>query len=130
MSDEVADEVEAARLPGIGLLEEPRRFSPSGDLARSVLGQVGVDNEGLSGLEAKYDDLLRGVPGELHVEQAPGGRTIPAGERRIEPALRGDDLVLTIDRSLQFETERALGAQILAKGAKGGTAIVTRPDTG
>ncbi len=130
VTDEVADAVEAAHLPGIALLEEPKRFAPAGDLARSVLGQVDVDNLGLSGLEKKYDDLLTGTPGELKFEQAPGGRTIPAGDRRITPAVRGDDLVLTIDRSLQYETERALGAQILAKGAKGGTAIVTRPDTG
>ena len=130
VTDEVADAVEAAHLPGIALLEEPKRFAPAGDLARSVLGQVDVDNLGLSGLEKKYDDLLTGTPGELQFEQAPGGRTIPAGDRRITPAVRGDDLVLTIDRSLQYETERALGAQILAKGAKGGTAIVTRPDTG
>jgi cell division protein FtsI (penicillin-binding protein 3) len=95
-----------------------------------VLGQVDVDNAGLSGLEKKYDDLLTGVPGELKVEQAPGGRTIAGGDNRITPAQRGDDLVLTIDRSLQYETERALGAQILAEGAKGGTAVVTRPDTG
>ena len=130
VSDELADAVEAAAIPGIFLLEEPRRFAPAGDLARSVLGQVGVDNEGLSGLELQYDDLLTGVPGQLHVEQAPDGRTIAAGERRLEPAVRGDDLVLTIDRAMQYETERALAAQILAKHAKGGTAIVTRPDTG
>ena len=130
VSDELADAVEEAQLPGIGLLEEPSRYSPSGDLARSVLGQVGVDNEGLSGLERKFDDVLEGVPGELQFEQAPGGRTIPAGERRVEPAQRGDDLVLTLDRSLQYETERALSAQILAKGAKGGIAVVSRPDTG
>jgi cell division protein FtsI (penicillin-binding protein 3) len=128
--DEVAEAVEQAHLPGIALLEEPKRFKPAGDLARSVLGDVDVDNLGLTGLEKKYDDLLTGVPGELEVEQGPGGRTIPAGERRITPAQRGDDLVLTLDRSLQYEAERALGAQILAKGAKGGTAIVTRPDTG
>jgi cell division protein FtsI (penicillin-binding protein 3) len=128
--DEVADAVEKAHLPGVALLEEPKRFKPAGDLARSVLGDVDVDNAGTSGLEAKYDELLTGTPGELEVEQGPGGRTIPAGERRITPAKRGDDLVLTLDRSLQYEAERALGAQILAKGAKGGTAIVTRPDTG
>jgi cell division protein FtsI (penicillin-binding protein 3) len=128
--DEVADAVEAAHLPGIGLLEEPKRFTPAGDLARSVLGDVDIDNVGLSGLEKKYDELLTGTPGELQVEQGPDGRTIPAGERRVTPAKRGDDLVLTLDRSLQYETERALGDQILAKGAKGGTAIVTRPDTG
>jgi cell division protein FtsI (penicillin-binding protein 3) len=130
VSDDVADRVEAMALPGIFLLDEPKRFAPAGDLGRSLLGQVGIDNEGLSGLERQYDDLLTGVPGELVVERAPGGRTIPAGERQLEPALRGDDLVLTIDRSLQYETERALAEQVAAKGAKGGIAVVTRPATG
>jgi cell division protein FtsI (penicillin-binding protein 3) len=130
VSDQVADAVEKAALPGIFLLKEPRRFTPAGDLARSVLGQVGVDNEGLSGLELQYDRSLTGAPGELKVERDPDGRTIPAGERQVQPAKRGDDLVLTIDRSMQYETERALAAQILAKHAKGGTAIVSRPGTG
>jgi cell division protein FtsI (penicillin-binding protein 3) len=128
--DEVADRVEAMGLPGIASLDEPKRFTPSADLGRSLLGQVGVDNEGLAGLELQYDDLLTGTPGEMVVERAPSGRTIPAGERQLEPAARGHDLVLTIDRSLQYETERALGDQILAKGARGGIAIITRPATG
>ena len=114
-------------LPGVAFLEEPERIAPAGDLARSVLGQVGVDNDGLSGLEKQYDDALTGEPGELVIEKDPDGRTIPGGEHQRVPAQRGDDLVLTIDRSMQYETERALAAQILAKGAKGGTAIVSRP---
>jgi cell division protein FtsI (penicillin-binding protein 3) len=83
VSDDVADRIEAMALPGIFLLDEPKRFAPAGDLGRSLLGQVGIDNEGLSGLERQYDDLLTGVPGELVVERAPGGRTIPAGERQL-----------------------------------------------
>lgn len=130
VDDQVANAVAALELPGIFFLDEPERFTPAGDLARSVLGQVGVDNEGLSGLELQYDDLLTGEPGELVIEKDPDGRTIPGGERQLEPAARGDDLVLTIDRSMQYETERALAAQIAAKGAKGGVAIVSRPDTG
>jgi cell division protein FtsI (penicillin-binding protein 3) len=130
VGDDVAEAVEDAALPGLFFLEEPRRFTPAGDLARSVVGQVGVDNEGLSGLELKFDELLTGVPGELQVERDPEGRTIPAGEQRLEPAVRGDDLVLTIDRAMQYETERALAAQVEAKGAKGGTAIVSNPQTG
>jgi cell division protein FtsI (penicillin-binding protein 3) len=130
VDDQVADAVAALELPGIFFIDEPERFAPAGDLARSVLGQVGVDNEGLSGLELQYDDLLTGEPGELVIEKDPDGRTIPGGERQLEPAARGDDLVLTIDRSMQYETERALAAQIAAKGAKGGVAIVSKPDTG
>ena len=130
VSDDVASKVEQLELPGIFFLDEPERFDPAGDLGRSLLGQVGIDNEGLSGLELQYDDMLTGTPGELVVEKDVDGRTIPTGEHQLEPALRGDDLVLTIDRSLQHETERALAEQIIAKGAKGGTAIVSRPATG
>ncbi len=130
VTDEVADAVEALDLPGLFFLDEPKRIAPAGDLGRSILGQVGVDNEGLSGLELQYDGLLTGDAGELVIEKDPDGRTIPGGEQQLEPARRGDDLVLSIDRSMQYETERALGAQIAAKGAKGGIAIVTRPGTG
>jgi cell division protein FtsI (penicillin-binding protein 3) len=130
VDDELADAVDALDLPGVAFLAEPERMTPAGDLARSVLGQVGVDNEGLSGLEGKYDEALTGASGTLVIEKDPEGRTIPGGEHQRVPAARGDDLVLTIDRSLQYETERALAAQITAKGAKGGTAIVSRPGTG
>ncbi|MFP5254329.1 MAG: peptidoglycan D,D-transpeptidase FtsI family protein [Acidimicrobiia bacterium] len=130
VSDEVAAAVEEEKLPGVFFLDEPKRFAPAGDLARSVLGQVGVDNEGLFGLELQYDELLTGDPGELIIEKDPEGRTIPGGEQELEPARRGDDLVLTLDRSMQFETERALAAQIRAKQADGGVAIVSDPGTG
>ncbi len=130
VDDAVADKVEELGLDGIFFLDEPERFNPSGGLARAVLGQVGVDNEGLAGLELQYDEQLAGTPGELVIEKDPDGRTIPAGQKQLEPAQRGDDLVLTIDRAMQFETERALADQIRAKGAKGGVAVVSRPATG
>src|SRR3546814_11158938 len=84
---------------------------------------------GITGLEAQYDDLLTGEPGELVIEKDPEGRTIPAGERQLARAQRGDDLVLTIDRSMQYETERALAAQNTAKGAECGNAIAPRPSS-
>lgn len=128
--DEVTDRVEALDLDGIYLLDEPTRFNPAGDMARGVLGTVGVDNVGLSGLEAQYDDVLTGEVGELILERDPTGRTIAAAQRRVEPARRGHDLELTIDRGFQYEVERVLGAQVAETGAKGGTAIVARPETG
>jgi len=130
VDDAVAAAVTELRLPGIASIEEPKRFAPAGDLARSVLGQVGVDNDGLSGLEKQYDEALTGEAGELIIEKDPDGRTIPGGEHQRESAQRGEDLILTIDRSMQYETERALAAQITAKGGQGGTAIVSRPGTG
>jgi cell division protein FtsI (penicillin-binding protein 3) len=129
VDETVAEAVEALALPGVHLLDEPSRFRPAGDLARSILGDVNVDNVGRSGLELQYDDVLTGEPGELVVERDPGGRTIPQGERQLRPAVPGDDLVLTIDRSLQYEAERALADQIVAMDAAGGTLVATDPRT-
>ncbi|MGE3619319.1 MAG: peptidoglycan D,D-transpeptidase FtsI family protein [Acidimicrobiia bacterium] len=130
VDDEVAARVEELDLPGVSFLQEDERFRPSGDLARGLLGDVDIDNHGLWGIERQYDEMLAGASGELVLERDPDGRTIPGGERELEPASPGDDLVLTLDRSMQFETERALRDQILAKGAEGGVAIVSRPATG
>jgi len=128
--DDVADAVEDLDLDGIFSLEEPKRINPAGDLARSVIGRTDVDNAGVSGLELQYDEALTGEPGELVVERDRDGRTIPAGRHHLDPATPGEDLVLTIDRNLQAESERILVEQVAERGAKGGTAIISDPETG
>ena len=130
VDEQTAAAVSALDVDGVALLDEPRRFRPAGDLAVSVLGDVDIDGRGLSGLELQYDERLSGETGKLLVEKGTDGRTIVAGEQRLEPATRGDDLVLTIDRSLQFHAEQVLAAQVAATGADGGTAVVMEPDTG
>ncbi|HEX2849184.1 MAG TPA: penicillin-binding protein 2 [Acidimicrobiales bacterium] len=128
--DDIAAKVKALDLPGIHYSEEPKRFTPAGDLALPVIGRVGTDNTGLGGIEQQFDKLLAGKPGEKVVEQDPTGTPLPDGVRKNVPAVRGDDLVLTLDRSLQFETERALSAEIVAAKAKGGIALVMDTSTG
>jgi len=130
VDDDVAEAVRELDLPGIAMLDESERFRPNGDLAMSILGTVDVDNNGVSGVELLYEDAMHGTPGELLLEQGPDGRTIASGERHITPASPGDDLVLTIDRSLQYEVERALAEQIVDTNAEGGTAVVMEPSTG
>jgi len=127
---EVGDEVEALGLDGITVSEEPARANPSGELARSLLGRVGVDQEGLSGLEAQFEDVLAGEAGEVEVERDPQGNTIASGDNHYDAADQGDDVQLTIDRLVQFEAERILSEQVAATGARGGTVIVSRPGTG
>lgn len=122
--------VAAADLPGIGFVEEPRRFYPAGDLAAPLLGFVGTDDQGLAGLEAAYESVLAGRPGRLVDEVDPKGRVIPAGRRVEEEARRGSDLVLTLDRSLQYEVERVLAEQVDAAGATSGMAVVRDVRTG
>lgn len=130
VEDDVADRVKALDLAGVNFIEESKRRYPSGDLAAPILGFVGTDNEGLGGLETAFDDELTGTPGEVAVERDPQGREIPNGERSVSPAQRGSDLVLTIDQSLQFQTESVLTEQVTAAGAHGGTAIVIDVQTG
>lgn len=130
VDDPVAEAVKRLNLAGIQFLDEPKRIVPSGTLAGPVLGQVGTDDEGLSGLERQFEKALTGRAGELIVEQDPGGNGIAAGLRQLKPSARGDNLVLTIDRVMQYETERILADSIVSSNAKGGMAVVMDPHTG
>ncbi|HVF15078.1 MAG TPA: penicillin-binding protein 2, partial [Acidimicrobiales bacterium] len=130
VEDGVADAVVALGLPGVFLMDEPTRFLPSGPLAAPVLGEVGDDDIGLSGLELQYDEQLTGKPGELLVEKDVGGNDIADGTRLLEPPERGHNLVLTIDQVMQYETERVLAEQIVSSKARSGIAIVMDPRTG
>ncbi|MFN8039262.1 MAG: penicillin-binding protein 2 [Acidimicrobiales bacterium] len=130
LPDDVAAKVRALALPGVAYLEEPRRFTPSGDLASGIVGTTDVDGNGISGLERQYADDLTGDPGKVVIEQTPEGRTIPIGQNQVIPAVKGKDLVLTLDRNLQFDVERILADQVRASGAKGAIAVVSKPATG
>jgi cell division protein FtsI (penicillin-binding protein 3) len=97
-------------LPGIGVGHDERREVPGGDLAANVIGFVGDGMIGLEGIEARYDELLRGVDGERQFEIGRGNlaKEIPGGYHRETPAKPGSSLVLTIDRDLQYEVQRTL----------------------
>ncbi len=131
VDDDVAELVEAARLPGIYFLREPKRIYPTGELLAQVLGIVATDdNSGLEGLELQYEEQLSGTPGELLVERDPYGRTIPQGEYEVVPAEPGSDLVLTIKSEIQFAAHQALVEAFERTGASGGSAVVIDPATG
>lgn len=125
-----ANRVDRLDLPGIGFIDEPKRTYPGGGLAAQVLGFVGVDGAGLAGLELQWDGVLAGRAGRMLVEQDPDGLSIPQGRLEVEEPRRGRDLVLTIDKDLQYFTERALAGAVEQNGALGGTVIVLEPSTG
>jgi cell division protein FtsI (penicillin-binding protein 3) len=127
---EVADRVRSLGQPGVAFIDEPMRTTPNGELARAVVGSTDPDGVGISGLELAYADILTGEPGRLLLEQAPDGRTIPVGDYHLQPADPGQDLVLTLDRTLQWEVERILAEQVAEAGAAGGIAVVSQPATG
>jgi cell division protein FtsI (penicillin-binding protein 3) len=126
----IAEQVKALRIPGVELIAESKRFYPAGRLASQVIGFVGSDNRGLGGLEARYDHLLRGSPGKMLTERDPAGRLIPSGKSFLKRPVLGDDLVLTLDKQIQFEAEAALERAMKAWGARGGTIIVMNPVNG
>ncbi len=130
VDDLTAKAVENLKLKGIHTLTEARRFDPGGRMGLSLLGSTDIDGHGISGLESQYNGVLTGRPGELSLERAGGGGTIATGRQQLTPPRPGQDLMLTVDRSLQYETERVLGEQVKATGAKGGMVVVTRPSTG
>jgi cell division protein FtsI (penicillin-binding protein 3) len=122
--------LEARHLAGIGFLDESRRYYPGGSLAPQVVGFVGVDGVGLAGLEQQYQSVLAGRAGHEVVEADPNGVLIPQGANVDVPPVPGDDLLLTIDRGIQFQAQAYLAAAVKRNKAKGGTVIVMDPRTG
>src|SRR5690606_26581331 len=113
-TEEEAKAVRAADLPGVYLANRTTRLYPYGRLAAHVLGIVGIDNQGLEGLELYYDELLRGTPGRVLAERDAAGRTIPSGESVYVPPVDGAGLVLTIDAAIQAVAERELERACIA----------------
>jgi cell division protein FtsI (penicillin-binding protein 3) len=127
---DVAQKLEDLKLPGVGFLPVPKRYYPSGALAPQVLGFVGVDGNGLAGLESQYDAALRGIPGERTQQFSPGGLPISTAADTLQEPVPGVDLVTTIDRQMQYEVQTALEQAVKANGAKGGTVVALDPHTG
>lgn len=130
VSPEIAEEIEALELAGIGLEKESKRYYPQGSLAAQVIGFVGTDNVGLSGLELQYDAELAGEPGEAGVEIDPMGDPIPGVTEMIKYPVDGCDLQLTIDTEIQFKLQEQLAASVEESGAKSGTGMVMDCYTG
>jgi cell division protein FtsI (penicillin-binding protein 3) len=112
-------------LPGIGLLPDSRRVYPQGTLAGQVIGTVGTDHQGLTGLEASQDGVLGGSDGEREVIQDALGQELE--RHTVTPATSGSNLRLSIDASLQAETEDVLAGIGRTYQPDGATAIVMDP---
>ncbi|MFA9428942.1 peptidoglycan D,D-transpeptidase FtsI family protein [Egicoccus sp. AB-alg2] len=121
---ELGQRIRDLDLPGIGVLSEPKRVYPAGPLAGQIVGFTGIDGEGLQGLEAQYDRVLRGRPGMLAFEQAPGGLGITSGTRELSPSEPGTDLVLTLDRDIQYAAQQSAADVVEEFGAKGASVVV------
>ena len=127
LDEERASKVRALNIAGVYSLKEPKRQYPNNQLAAHVLGFVGLDETGLAGIERAYDKEIHGEPGRVTVETDAHGRAYGSFEAE---ARRGETVVLTIDRLVQYKTEEALVAAVERNHAKSGAAIVLDPRTG
>ncbi len=124
---ETSDRVHELNLRGIYFRKEPKRFYPKRDLAAQVVGYVGTDDEGLGGLELVYDDDLRGIPGREIISVDARRHFYGSVERQPDP---GQNLVLTIDGTIQYIAEKELEQAMLDTKAEAGTVVVQNPRTG
>lgn len=127
---ERGDAIQKASLPGVKVIPTSRRIYPEGNLAATVIGFIGKDPVGLSGIEADFDSVLAGKPGTSLFERDSLGNDIVIGRREIQPPEPGPNLVLTIDRSIQRLAEAELDATIKKHEASGGDIIVMDPNSG
>lgn len=130
VGEEQARQIIALDLPGIGVVPTSTRIYPYGSVAPQVLGFVGIDNQGLEGLELYYDDFLRGTPGQTVFERDAHGRALEDGVRGYLPGEKGGDLVLTIDIFLQRIAEEEVRRATLETGSRLGVIVITDPTNG
>jgi cell division protein FtsI (penicillin-binding protein 3) len=124
---EVIDRIRALNLQGVHFQKEAKRFYPKRELAAQVLGYVGTDDQGLSGLEREFNQQLQGKPGKLMISVDAHKHWFSSVEKEPEA---GNSVVLTLDQNIQYIAERELQRGMEETHAIAGTVIVENPHTG
>ena len=119
--------IRALNLKGVYFQKESKRFYPDGELAAQVLGYVGMDDNGLGGVEYEMNKQIKGRPGKILLTTDARHQSFRSTEWRGEP---GENVVLTLDEDIQYIAEKALAKAVTKFHAAGGTVIVQDPNTG
>ena len=127
VSVDAARRIRELDLEGIGFVKQNRRFYPNRELAAHLIGYVGIDNQGLYGLELRYDEEISGQPGRVLMQTDARNRAFSRVER---PPTAGVTLELTIDKTIQHIVERELRVAMREHNAAGGSVVVLDPATG
>jgi cell division protein FtsI/penicillin-binding protein 2 len=122
--------VKKQKLEGIGFIEDARRYYPQKELCANVVGFVGMDNQGLEGIEKRFNSVLAGFPGEYRVERDAQGREITSQVVKLVKPIEGTSIYLTIDSVIQNILQDTLSKTVSERHAKGGVAIAIDPTTG
>lgn len=134
VDEDLAEELEAALdeadLSGIYFLDDTKRIYPYDDAGAQIIGYVGTEGTGLSGLEYQYDDILSGTDGEMIMETGLDGTPIAGGAYEITEAVDGSDLVISIDITIQAAAEEIIAEAVETYDSESGSAMVLDPTTG
>ena len=124
---ETSARIQSLNLHGIYFQKESKRYYPKNELAAQVLGYVGMDDKGLSGIEREFEDQMHGQPGQMVISVDAHKKWFGSVEKQPEP---GQNVVLTIDEKIQYIAERELETAMQQTHAETGTVIVENPHTG
>lgn len=130
LTPELSLRVKNLKLRGIGFVPESKRFYPNLEIASHVIGFTGLDPAGLEGVELKYDSVILGNTGYLVTERDALGRDIAHKNALIKNSSPGKNLILTLDKNIQYIAEKELSKAVIASGAKNGIALVMESDSG
>ncbi|NQV89777.1 hypothetical protein HQ487_00035, partial [Candidatus Uhrbacteria bacterium] len=134
IDDKMLEKILAFDFSGIHYLRESSRLYPEPDMSGHILGFLGTNEDGSFagkyGIEGYFDEELTGTQGFLLSERDIAGRLIAVGTREYEPAEDGEDIVLTLDRTIQYKACSSLKAAVEKHGADGGSVVIVSPSTG
>ena len=134
LSKDELDSVNTAKLPGVLSVMETSRLYPEAMMGGQILGFVGSDKDGKHvgryGIEGYFDKELSGTQGFLQSDHDISGRMIAVGDHTFQPAVNGSDIVLTLDRTIQFKACSSLAEAVQKHGADGGSIVIVDPNTG
>ena len=130
LAPETAARIKNMKLPGIGFAPESKRFYPNVEIAAHVVGFTGRDPNGLEGIELRYDSTILGNTGYMITERDALGRNIAIKNTVIKDSSPGKNIVLTLDKTIQFIAEKELAKAVTESNAKGGMVLVMESDTG
>ena len=130
VADKIKQELSDQGLAGIYYLKDSKRVYPYGSTGAQILGFVGSEGAGLSGLEYYYNDILTGTDGQMIMETGLGGTPIAGGTSEVTEAQNGTDIMLSIDIDLQEEAERIIAEGVETYQSESGSVMVSDPKTG
>jgi cell division protein FtsI (penicillin-binding protein 3) len=130
MTPDLVARIKALDIEGIGFVKETKRYYPNSEIAAHVIGFTGLDPQGLDGIELKYNSMLLGNTGYMVMERDALGRYIALKGTVVKKSSRGANVVLTLDKNIQYITEKELAKAVVDNRAKAGMAVVMDPQTG